>query len=310
MPVEHIASADLGSNSFHIVIAEVKENRTFRIIDRRREVIRIGLTKNITHDETVSSIQILKVFKQLSDKYKARIIAAATSAVRESSNAYEFLGKIFKETSVKVEIISGRREAELIYSGAAAAISLKKKNGLVIDIGGGSTEIIFGVKGKIVFAESLKLGSVRLMEKFFPGYFLSPEKIDLCKKFVKEKLIEKFARHPVLNFDIAAGSSGTIMSAASTIYFNKTGRIPEKINGLPLAYGDLVEFSRIVLSKSSKEERLSIQGIEKNRADILPAGLLILIEVFDFFNINSITLSEYGLREGLIISYLNSQATT
>jgi exopolyphosphatase/guanosine-5'-triphosphate,3'-diphosphate pyrophosphatase len=309
LPNRHIAAVDLGTNSFHLIIADVKGNGSFEIVDRRREIIRIGSHKMgylpfITDDEISRSIEILIAYKRLADEYKAEIKAVATSAIRESSNGKEFVEKIFNETLIRVEIISGKREAELIFSGAAKAVNLRDKNILVIDTGGGSTEIIFGNNDKIIFAESLKLGSVRLSRKFFPDYILSPEKIEHCRNFIKNELMKRSYMVSKFSYDTFIGASGTILSAAATIYFIKHKYFPEKLNGREFRVEDLTEFTGRVLSGLTKEERLSIPGIEEKRADILPAGLLILNELFAFFNINTLTLSEYGLREGMIISSL------
>ncbi len=309
MPNRHIAAIDLGTNSFHLIIAYIKENGSLQIIDRRREVIRIASSKAggfgfITDEEINKSIQILKGFKLLADEYKAEIRAAATSAVREASNGKDFIKKIFNETTINAEIISGKREAELIFLGAAKALNLKDKNALVIDTGGGSTEIIVGNVDKIIFAESLKLGSVRLSRKFFPDFTLSPENITLCTNYIKDELAKLSNKALLLNYDTVIGASGTILSAAATIHFMKHKFFPEKINGIQFTFEELKELSGIVLSKPTIEKRLLISGIEEKRADILPAGLLILNELFIFFNIKTLIVSEYGLREGLILETL------
>jgi exopolyphosphatase/guanosine-5'-triphosphate,3'-diphosphate pyrophosphatase len=289
-----------------MIIAEINENGLFQIVDRRREVIRIGSytekgEENISREEIIRAIEILKKFRHLADHYEAEIRAAATSAIRESSNGENLIENIFMETGIPVEIISGKREAELIFLGAVHALKLKWEKVLVIDIGGGSTEIILGNMNQIIFTESLKIGAVRLSRKFFPKFIITPESIELCKNYIDAEL-SKISNIDSAVYDLAVGASGTILSAASTIYFQKYNRFPEKINGIQFSSDELKELSQKVLSKSTTEERLQIPGIEAKRADVLPAGLIILNKLFGLFNIRCLTISEYGLREGMIIN--------
>jgi exopolyphosphatase/guanosine-5'-triphosphate,3'-diphosphate pyrophosphatase len=289
-----------------MIIGEINENGSFQIIDRRREVIRVGshtdeVEENISREEIIRAIEILKKFRHLADHYEAEIRAAATSAIRESSNGENFIENIFIETGIPVEIISGKREAELIFLGAVHALKLNQKKVLVLDIGGGSTEIILGNMNQIIFAESLKIGAVRLSRKFFPEFIITPESIELCRNYIDAELSKIYNKGSAV-YDLAVGASGTILSAASTIYFQKYNRFPEKINGIQFSSEELKELSGKILSKSAVKERLQIPGIEEKRADVLPAGLLILNKLFELFNIRSLIISEYGLREGMIIN--------
>ncbi len=306
MPTKHIAAIDLGSNSFHMIITEINENGSFQIIDRRREVIRIGSytdegKENISREEMIRAIEILKKFRHLADHHASEIRAVATSAIRESSNGENFIEDIFTETGIPVEIISGEREAELIFLGAVHALKLNREKVLVMDIGGGSTEIILGNKNQIILAESLKIGAVRLSRKFFPEFIITPGSIELCRNYIDAELSKIYNKNSAV-YDLAVGASGTILSAASTIYFQKYNRFPEKINGIQFSSEELKELSGKVFAKSTIEKRLQIPGIEEKRADVLPAGLIILNKLFGLFNIRSLTISEYGLREGMIIN--------
>ncbi|HVO75467.1 MAG TPA: Ppx/GppA phosphatase family protein [Ignavibacteriaceae bacterium] len=308
---KRIAALDLGSNSFHMIIGELKDNNSFEIIERKREVLRLASQKKgehsyITEDETDKSILVIKDFKQTASRYGAEIKAVATRAVREAINGKDFTERIFKETSIKVEIISGEKEAELIFLGASDWLGLFEKKILVIDIGGGSTEIIIGADKKIVFSGSLKLGAVRIIRNFFPGFIISPERITLCRNFIKEELVKSLKDVSGITYDTAAGASGTILSVASSLYFGKHHRYPDLIRTIQITFEELKVFAENLLAKSTVKERLLIPGIEEKRADILPAGVLILQELFSFFKINIFNISEYGLREGIILSYLGS----
>ena len=167
-----LAAIDIGTNSFHLIIVIVKENGDFEIIDREKEVIRLGEgsggdIKLIKEDAQLRAIQTLKRFKGIADSHQAAVRAVATSAVRESLNKIEFIKRVFEQTGIEIETISGNEEARMIYLGILRAVPIFEKKVLVIDIGGGSTELLVGEKGKTLYSTSLKLGAVRLTQRFF-----------------------------------------------------------------------------------------------------------------------------------------------
>lgn len=306
MPADRYAAIDLGTNSFHLIIAEINNEGSLSIIDREREVIRLGTQisdelKVISPDEIDHAVKILQKFKKLAEKHDAKIITAATSAVREAANQKEFIERVQNEAGIKVNVIEGRHEAELIYKGAEKALDLQNKKALCIDIGGGSSEFILTSDSEFIFAQSLKIGAVRLSKKFFPDFLLSDENIQSCRRYVKSLLIDQLNfKNP--QFDIVAGTSGTIQSIASTILANKTGRVEDSINGFSFSREELNEISDAVLSCRTLDQRLQIKNIELKRADILPAGIIILTEAFDHFGIDEMKISEFALREGLIFN--------
>jgi exopolyphosphatase/guanosine-5'-triphosphate,3'-diphosphate pyrophosphatase len=288
-----------------MIIAEIS-GKSFSIIRKEREVIRLGTWKEgdekiISESEIDHAATILKRFRLLSDSYKSKTRAVATSVVRDASNHHEFIDKIYSRTGIKVEVISGRKEAELIFAGVKKALMLGKRDSLCLDIGGGSTEMVYYAGGKIVFAESFKLGAVRLTKKFFPGAVLNHSSIANCEEFIEEQFNEDKNIRFNIPFEIAAGSSGTIQNAASIIHFGNQNKILRKLNKFTFSAKGLNEVIDFVLSCKTTKDRLRIGGIEGKRADILPAGLLILRKVFNLFNIRDMVISEYALREGIIL---------
>jgi len=230
-----ISAIDIGSNSFHMIIAEIT-GKSFTIMRKEREVIRLGTWKEgkekiISEEEIDHAASILKRFRLLSDSYKSKTKAVATSALRDAYNNHEFIDKIYSRTGIKIDIITGRREAELIFIGVRKALTIGKKDSLCFDIGGGSTEMIYSAASKIVFAESFKLGAVRLTKKFFPGAVLKPSSIANCSEFIEEQFNENKNIRFDIPFEIAAGSSGTIQNSASIIYFGSRNKILRKLNG-------------------------------------------------------------------------------
>jgi len=305
-----LAAVDMGTNSFHLIIVKLKKDGSFKVIDREKEVIRLGSHEGkdlsvISPDEIEGAIKILSRFKKLAQYYSAKVRTVATSAVRESHNQQEFIDEVFKSTGIEVEVIKGHHEAELIYRGAKEALPLDDKKVLCIDIGGGSTEFVFGENGKPVFAESVKVGAVRLSKIFFPDYLISDEAVTECEKYIEGHLRSK---HKILfneKYDFAVGSSGTIQSVAAMIHFSKNNKPIDKLNGLSFSKKELKSIVDEILLRKTTEERLTLKGMEPKRADIIPAGLLILKKTFELFDIKDITISEFALREGIILEMID-----
>jgi exopolyphosphatase/guanosine-5'-triphosphate,3'-diphosphate pyrophosphatase len=301
-----IAAIDMGTNSFHLIIVQVKSDGTFKIIDREREVIRLGSHKGreftwISEGEMEKALDVLKDFGKIARFYKADVRAIATSAIREAKNKSEFIDRVFEEIGITVEAVDGKTEAELIYLGVQNALDVFDKRILCVDIGGGSTEFLLGENGNSEFSESIKIGAVRLSKMFFPDFHLTESGIDMCRQYIKDKLDTNSYLHPNHSFEMAIGSSGTIVAAASIISFRRNAKFKKTMNGFTFSAEEIFELTSDVLKCESPVDRLFIEGMEIKRADIIPAGLLILCEVFNKFNLNEMTVSENALREGIII---------
>ncbi|KAA0237815.1 MAG: exopolyphosphatase, partial [Chlorobiota bacterium] len=228
-----------------------------------------------------------------------------TSAIREAKNKSEFIDRVFEETEINVEAVDGKTEAELIYLGVQNALDVYDKRVLCVDIGGGSTEFLLGESGISEFSESIKIGAVRLSKMFFPDYHLSESGIEMCRQYIKDKLNANINLHPNHDFEFAIGSSGTIVAAASIISFRRSGKFKKSMNDFAFSAGEIYNLTSDVLKCESPVDRLFIEGMEIKRADIIPAGLLILSEVFDKFKLNEMTVSENALREGIIIDTIS-----
>jgi exopolyphosphatase/guanosine-5'-triphosphate,3'-diphosphate pyrophosphatase len=299
-----VAAIDMGTNSFHLIIVEIKKDGTFKIIDREREVIRLGSQKGfslITEDEIEKAVNILKNYEKIAKFYNAEIRAIATSAVREAKNREEFIDRVYEATGIIVEAIEGKLEAELIYLGVQNALDIRKKRVLCIDIGGGSTEFLLGEKGKSEFAVSVKIGAVRLSKMFFPEYTLTDTGIDECKRYIRDKMNVHSQLHSEHKFDMAIGTSGTIIAAAAIIHYKKHKEFSKSLNGFSFTSKELSELTAQVLDCKTPVDRLSIEGMEIKRAEIIPAGLLILNQAFETFKLKQMTVSENALREGIIV---------
>ena len=300
-----IAAIDIGTNSFHLLVAQIGKNHNLKTLYKVKEIMRLTSelgpkAKKISEREFETSIKILKKYKKIADKYEAQIFAVATSAVREAKNRKEYLKKVKAETGIKINAITGKKEAEYIYKGMYTAFTLKNKKVLCIDIGGGSTEILFGKNGETIFAASVKVGAVRMMDKFFPDYHLNKKSINKCRDFVERKIKSKKELDFEYDYKLVIGASGTIHAAASMIHFNKHKKPLTKPNGYSFTKEEFDKIFDKVLNKKTSLERLGIKGLEAKRADIIPAGLIILSTIFNLFKIKKIILSENALRSGIV----------
>ena len=309
MQNKNYAAIDIGTNSFHLIIVKVEENGALTILDMEKEVIRLGSQKgnelsHISEEEIDKGLSILKSFKKLADVYNAKVHAVATSAVREAENKKDFLDKVLIETGIKIEVINGRKEAEYIYRGVRKALHYKNKKLLCFDIGGGSTEYILGFNDKIIYGESIKIGAVRLSKKFFPDFLLNEDAIEKCKQYIEHEVKSNKEINFNESFDYAVGASGTILAIAGIINFNRNEKKLKSLNGFIFSKEELREVTNKILEKKTPGERINIEGMEYKRADIIPAGLLILQKSFEIFNIKEMIISEYALREGVVLSML------
>jgi exopolyphosphatase/guanosine-5'-triphosphate,3'-diphosphate pyrophosphatase len=170
---EPLAAIDIGTNSIHLLIARPTGNNRFEVIDREKEVVRLGSgsgdMKRLAPEAIERGIDALRRFQQLAASRDAHVYAVATSAVREAENRNEFVRRAKDEAGVHVAVISGAEEARLIRLGALQAVPAYDKRHLVIDIGGGSTEFVIGEGDEVLDARSLKLGAIRLTERFGLG---------------------------------------------------------------------------------------------------------------------------------------------
>lgn len=299
-----IAAIDVGTNSIHMVIARTTLDG-FEVITREKVAARLGEgggdMKKLSEPAMDRGIQALRHMRRIADVHKATVFAVATSAVREASNANLFVRRALSEADIEVEVISGVEEARLIHLGVLQALPLQEKRSLLIDIGGGSTEVVVFEHVNELFARSLKLGAVRLTNRFFADDSRSSASDNACRRFIRST-VEPIRREVLkLKYDIAVVSSGTAETIARMAHLLHSKEIPRNVNGLTFTSEDLHEVARITELASTVEERRQLAGMDDGRADIILAGILILEELADTLGIEVFTYCDYALREGVLL---------
>src|SRR5262245_39993971 len=218
---EALAAIDIGTNSIHLVVVKLKDSDRFEILAQEKEVVRLGSgskdMKVLTADAMNRGIEALKRFRQIAEISQADIRAVATSAVREAVNKDDFLERVKQEAGIEVEVISGFEEARLIYLGVLQTLPIFDKKILLVDIGGGSTEFLIGQAGNIIDANSLKLGAIRMTDRFFNDEPVEPKHVNKCREHVKAYINPMARRVRLHGFETAVGSSGTVLSIAQMV---------------------------------------------------------------------------------------------
>ncbi|TGN09801.1 Ppx/GppA phosphatase family protein [Leptospira ilyithenensis] len=304
-----LAAIDLGTNSFHIVIVRIRADGTLEPITKEKESVRLGSGSGdyavIQEDAIERGLSCLKRFKTLADSYQAEIRAVATSALREAENRDIFLERSEKEVGLKIDVVSGNEEARLIYLGILQGLPVYDKRILMIDIGGGSTELLVGEKGEILFSTSLKLGAIRLTEKFLKKDPLGVVDLQKCRIHIESVLsaflpqIEQWKPFQVV------GSSGSITSVTSMILEGRGEKL-DRLNGFEFTYDQFKEVRKSVLEADSVKKRLKIPGLDSKRADIIVGGILVLDEVLHLVKAPSVIVSDFALRDGMVYDTIES----
>lgn len=309
----HKAILDIGSNSFHFVLYKIEKNNSFSVVLRKRIVYRLAQQKEngksfLSDTDFFQAEKIILELKEIAHSFSCTITATATSAVREAVNHIEFLERLKKSTGISVEVLTGEMEAALIYKAVLYSEPvLSSQNVLCLDIGGGSTEFIVGSSGKIIFVESLKLGAVRLSSKFFPVGDLEKQSIKDCRTFIKNEMQSVIEKLSSVKIDLATGNSGTIYAVKNLAIANAAQLKREPSNQLLLMRNEIDKSIELLLTKYSIEERKTLPGIESDRADVLPAGALILQTIFNGLKLSELQLSDYSMREGKLLEVLENR---
>lgn len=298
-----IAALDIGTNSIHMVVAKMGPSG-FEVITREKSAARLGEgggdMKKLGDEAMDRGIAALQHMRRIADVHRANIFAVATSAVREAKNADVFVDRAATEAGIEIQIISGVEEARLIHLGVLQALPLTEKRSILIDIGGGSTEVVVFDHLEELFARSFKIGAVRLTNRFFPPGSLHPSAVSACSQFVESLLAPATREIKKLGHQTAVVSSGTAETLAQMCWLQSHNELPKSLNGIQFTREQLDEVTHIIVS-TPLPERGNLAGMDAGRVDIILAGALILQSLAYEFGVTSFTYSDYALREGVLL---------
>jgi exopolyphosphatase/guanosine-5'-triphosphate,3'-diphosphate pyrophosphatase len=304
-----LAAIDIGTNSVHMIVVQVRPDLSFEVIDREKEMVRLGAGgldgRRLTDSAMEAALAALSKFRRLAESHQVdEILAAATSAAREAENGGEFLAAIERATGIRARVISGTEEARLIHQAAVYGVDVLGGPAVVIDIGGGSVEITLGSNDRPKLARSFKVGVIRLTERFVKSDPLEPRDERRLVRHVNET-IDKYAAEVVAaGFDRVIGTSGTILSLGTMAAHAETGTPPEDLRNLRIPARAIHKLRKRVVDLAL-QQRLRLPGLEPRRADIVVAGAVLLDTILRRLDADEITLCDLALREGLVLDYIN-----
>jgi len=306
--MKKIASIDIGSNTVRLLIVDSSGNQDFKLLVSKRNITRLGESMDsqgkLMEKRIAATLNVLKDYRQIClENGNPSLFAVATSAVREASNGQEFIRLAKKETGIDIKVISWEEEARLALEGVFWKILHKNRKIITLDIGGGSTEFILS-KGKNISGFcSTSLGVVRLTEKFVTQHPIDDKEFKDLQNHLRKELLVVKKQLSEFSPEILIGTAGTVTTLAALnekIYPYD----PEKIHGSIFSFQD-AESILEDLKKKSLEERLALKPLEKGREDLIIAGIAIVLETMLAFDCKILKVSEYSLREGIILNAIH-----
>jgi len=305
-----IASIDIGTNTIRLVIFQTELTGELIQLYQAMSITRLGEGMNTKKrlldarmDETISK---LIEFRKKCREFEPLIIrAVATSAVRESSSQQEFVSRAKREADIEIEVIPWEQEAGLMIKGVLWKLPNTEKDILAFDIGGGSTEFILARDRKIISAFGTLLGSIRLTEKFISRHPIDVSEYKSLEVFLRRELKEVKDKLSKFSPELLLGTAGTVTTLAA-IDENIYPYNSEKIHGKSITFRRIEEILE-TLKRKSLDERLAMKTIEKGREDLIIAGGALTLEIMRIFNCNLLNISDYGLREGLVLDAFNQE---
>ena len=303
-----IAILDLGTNTFHLLIADVMERKS-KIIFRSKIAVKLGegsIENNwIAPRPFRRGINTLLHYQEIIQKLKPdKVVAYATSAIRSAENGNNFVKAVKTETGLKIKIISGDEEAELIYFGVRQCIRLDEPS-LIMDIGGGSTEFIIADDTNIFWKRSFNIGAARLLAHFSPSDPIRKSEIKKIEHYFDENLIllkNAIKKYPVNKLIGSSGSFDTFAEMAGHRFHNRN--IIKRVSSYEFSMMEFKKLSKIII-ESTLEERMNMKGLIKMRIDMIVLAALFTNYILRSLSIREMHLSKFALKEGVLWKELN-----
>ena len=302
-----LAAIDIGTNSIHMIVVKVRPDLSFEIIDREKDMIRLGAGgldgRSLTPTAIAAALQTLTKFRRLAESHKVdEIIAAATSATREADNGGDFIAEVERLTGIRIRVISGTEEAKLIHLAAGYGVDIGGSTAVVIDIGGGSVEVTYGTATHMALGKSFKVGAIRLTERFVKSDPLSGRDERRLVKHLSREMGDYLDEVAARGYDRVIGTSGTILSLGALATADSGAEIEELRNRRVSAKA--LHKIRKRLTSLSLEGRLAVPGLDPRRADLSVAGSVLLDTIIRRLGPDEFTLCDLALREGLVLDYI------
>jgi exopolyphosphatase/guanosine-5'-triphosphate,3'-diphosphate pyrophosphatase len=301
------AVIDLGTNTFHLMIAEIAEDKRIINLYEEKQAAKIGkggISQGIITDEAFErGISILQNYsKRIYENHveKNHIFAVATSAIRNATNGQAFIDEVLQKTGILVEVISGEKEASLIYEGVKQAVEIGDEVALITDIGGGSVEFVICNNQKIFWKQSIEIGGQRLMDKFMPTDPIPLANVKRMYDYLEEQLLSLTnAVHQYMPSLIigSAGTFDTLTEVYNKIDNSEFNITENTVYELPVEGFYMIFQSLLAMNR---EERMKVPGMIALRVDMIVVACCLVNFLLKKYNINSIKCSTFALKEGVL----------
>jgi exopolyphosphatase/guanosine-5'-triphosphate,3'-diphosphate pyrophosphatase len=306
---QKLAIIDLGTNTFHLLLAEFIGNR-YTIIHREKVAVKLGMggiNQDVIQEEAITrAIEVLKKFSSTLQQGDIRkIYAFGTSALRNARNGQEVVQKIKQSTGIEVTIISGDKEADFIYQGVRSAVDLGGMPALIIDIGGGSVEFIIGDQTTIHWKKSIEIGAQRLLEKFQHHDPITKSEISDLDKYFDVALKDVLQVLNLYQPKVLVGSSGTFDTLSDIYCIHHGVSVKSEDPETPLTIESFYSIYNTLITKN-RAQRLLIPGMIEMRVDMIVVACCLIRHILDKHSFNTIKVSSYSLKEGVLASLITS----
>ena len=303
-----VAAIDIGSNSIHMVIAQVESDGRFHVLDRAKEMVGLGRNSlrsgRLSTDAMQAGLRTLAAFRTLAERQGVeRFKAVATSAVREAINGGDFIERVHDEIGLRVRVIPGREEARLVYLGVRQAIDLRGAATLIVDAGGGSVELVLVEDDRPVALHSFKIGVARLSEQFVHRDSLGSNAVARLEAHLASALEPALSELAKRDIHRVVATSGTLLNLIA-IAAHQRGEPPNgHLNNCVATAEEIAQLRRIVC-KADREQRLKIKGLDAKRVDFIVVGAVLADYVLRRVDAKEIVACTWALREGVMLDFI------
>jgi len=299
-----LAAIDLGSNSVHMVVADVTADGRIQVVDRVKEMVRLGrrafTTGALTDETTELAERAVTTFGRLARaRHVQRLRAVATSAVREARNGAAFVRRLQRETGLPIEVISGLDEARLIFRAVRHAMGLENGTHLLVDVGGGSVELTLVEDGRPVWMRSVPLGVARLTERFLPSDPPTGRQVRALERHVMRTIGDLLDRARRRGVTSAIGTSGTINTLVA-MALQAQGADAGRLHGVSVTREAIHAMRRRLLAVDARA-RAELPGVDAKRVDLMPAAAVVVDAILARVRVPHLTVCGWALREGVLL---------
>jgi exopolyphosphatase / guanosine-5'-triphosphate,3'-diphosphate pyrophosphatase len=306
--MKRLAVIDIGTNSIHMVLAEIGKGFSYKIVDRIKEMPRLGdgtfASRRLSEEAMDRGMTVLKRFSMLANnKGFDPILPIATSAVREARNGGDFLKRVRKELGLRVRVITGEEEARLIYLGVRNSMDLSRFPAMIVDIGGGSVELMACTQTRLKYVRSLKLGAIRLKDQFLKVDPPDKKLINRMEQLVRQTLKKSLSKKSLTQCNQLVATSGMAGNLTEIIYLARTGRPLSQLDMATIQLDEIRAVEGLLRTKDT-QGRLKIPGLDPRRVDTLYPGVLMLRLLMERIGVKQVAISDKAIREGVIYDFI------